>query len=161
MPFSLTLPDFPSSLLKETPFKWLRLKTLFAFHRLTQTFIYRTKNIQKTDSLFISASTKKGMKMSKSIIGSTPKAYIIDAYKIQKSDIQIGITAHLILSATTNAAFIRHAIAEETCKAATWPTISTFVRHYKRNIYDSADAAFQRRKLQHSLDSEDDGPPRK
>lgn len=74
-------------------------------------------------------------------------------------EVPSGITAHFVLSAATSAALNNNASMEEVCKAATWSSISMFVRHYKLDVYSSLDASFGQRVLQHVLPDEDDVPP--
>lgn len=54
-----------------------------------------------------------------------------------------GIAAHSIRSVVTSVASI-----ESICKAATWSSPSTFIRHYKIDQAASSDAAFGRWVLQ-------------
>lgn len=69
------------------------------------------------------------------------------------------ITAHSTRSAATSAALMNRASIEDICKAATWFSASIFVRHYRLNTYNSADAAFGRRVLQQVILTDDITPP--
>lgn len=73
------------------------------------------------------------LKISNLAISHTLKPCIAEAYNIFKVHIPTRITGRLVRSATTNAAFARHATSKEICKAATWSPVSTFIRHYKIN----------------------------
>nr|XP_056713104.1 RNA-binding protein 33 [Euleptes europaea] len=44
--------------------------------------------------------------------------------------------------ASTTAAFDKHSPVDEICRAATWSSVSTFVKHYKISTWSSAQAAF-------------------
>lgn len=80
---------------------------------------------------------------------------------LQASSLEVpaGITAHSTRSTATSAAFKNCASVVKFCKAATWSSDSTFVQHYKLNIFDSADATFGRKVLQQVVAKDSDGPP--
>lgn len=97
--------------------------------------------------------------MSNSAISNAVKSCIKKAYIAQKLPIPGGITAHSTRRAANNAAFNKNASVEEVYRAAMWSSLSTVMRDYKRNIYNSADGAFGRRVFKNVLDYNDGLPP--
>lgn len=70
------------------------------------------------------------------------------------------VVEHLICSVSTNAALIYRAPVDDMCKVATCSSLLTFVKHYRLNLYGSAEAAFCRRVLWHNIPEESNNPPR-
>lgn len=97
--------------------------------------------------------------MSSSAISAAIRSCIREAYAALGLTPPVGIVAHSTRSVATSAAFANHASAEEICRAAAWSSLSTFIRHYKINTRDSADAAFGRRVLQHVITGNDESTP--
>lgn len=97
--------------------------------------------------------------MSNPAISANIRSCIKEAYVSYGLPPPKGITAHSTRSAAMSAAFSNRASLEEICKAAAWFSLSTFVRHYKINTYDSADAAFGRRVLQQVMAETGTSPP--
>lgn len=58
------------------------------------------------------------------------------------------VTAHLTRVAVTTTAFTMTASVEEICRAATWASFSTFVKHYRIDQTAAAEVAFAWRVLQ-------------
>lgn len=71
------------------------------------------------------------------------------AYECQGLRVPTGITAHSSRAAVTSAAFSTRAPIAEICRAETWSSFTTFVRHYR--IDQQIEAAFGRRVLQRVL----------
>lgn len=128
--------------------------------RAQKCYILRTPSIRLTDSLLVNISPPRtGRKVSTSTIGSTIRSCLAEAYKSLNLKIPEGITAHSLHSAANSTASCNRASVEEIRKATTWSSLSTFIRHYEINLYDSADAAFGHRFLQSVLTTDDDLPP--
>lgn len=128
--------------------------------RALKIFLARTKDIRRSDRLFINISPpNRGGQMSTTSIGTTLRSCIQEAYKASKLVPPEGITSHSTRSVATSAAWANRALVEDVCKAATWSSISTFIRHYRLNAYSSADAAFGRRGLQQVTTTHDVIPP--
>lgn len=122
-------------------------------------YLTRTEMIRKKDTLFINiAEPNKGKKTSSSVSFAI-HACIALAYKAVKILVSAGIMAHSTRCTATNAAFACQASVDEVYRAAKWTSISTFIRHYKLDKCNSADAAFGRRVLQHVLPENYDAPP--
>lgn len=152
----LCLPSFCTHPRDVFERKWHTLDV----RRAIKTFLVRTEDIRKTESLFISVSPPNlGQKMSSVAIGSAIRSCIREAYKAAGLEVPKGVTAHSTQSAATSAALSNRASVTEICKAATWTSLSTFVRHYKIDKLDSADAAFGRRVLQQVIAADGDDPP--
>lgn len=128
--------------------------------RSLKAFLIRTETLKKTDSSFINFSTPNlEYKMSSAAIGSVIRSCIKKAYRVSRLEVLKGITAHSTRSAATSVALSKGASVEEICRAATWSSLSTFVRHYKLDKLDSADALFSCRVLQHAIKVDDNDLP--
>lgn len=99
-------------------------------------------------------------KMPKLAISSTIKMCISDACRVLKIYIPSGITGHSKHGTASNLAFARHVFVEKVCRVVLWPSILTFVKHYKLNLYNSADTSFGRRVLQHIVPEDSRVPPK-
>lgn len=128
--------------------------------RALKTFLNRTKDLRRSEHLFINVSPPNlGGRMSTQAIGTAIRSCISEAYKATRRVPPEGITAHSTRSAATSTALVNRASIEDICKAALWSSVSTFIRHYRLNTYSSADAAFGRRVLQQVIASHDVIPP--
>lgn len=147
----LVLPNFcpsPSHRLKWT---WHTLDV----RRALRIYLKRTASFRQSESLFISFQLATlGHKVSSSIVGRWFRATIASAYDIHSLPVPPRITAHSTHSAATSTAWSTQASLEDICRAATWSSLSPFIRHYKLDVYASAEAAFGRRVLQHILRGE-------
>ncbi|XP_060549247.1 uncharacterized protein LOC132712297 [Pantherophis guttatus] len=141
----LVLPDFcprPSHQLERA---WHTLDV----RRALKIYITRTSLHRKTEALFVAFHPSAlGVRVSSVTLGRWIRAAIALAYRHSNSPLPHPITAHSTRSASTSAAWSTQAPLEEVCRAATWTTISPFVRHYRVDSFASADAAFGRRVLQ-------------
>ncbi|XP_042300597.1 uncharacterized protein LOC121918648, partial [Sceloporus undulatus] len=117
--------------------------------RAIKIYLKRTATFRKSESLFVSFQPRsKGKKVSSSTLSRWIKLCILECYKVMNLPPPDGILAHSTRSSSTSAAFSTNAPLSEICRAATWKTPSTFARHYKLDIFQSAEAAFGRRVLQ-------------
>lgn len=117
--------------------------------RTLKIYLTCTASLRKTESLFISFQpTSIGVKAMGPMLGRWIRAMISTAYQRQALPIPQGITAHSTRSAATSAAWFTQAPLEEVCRAATWTSITPFIRHYRVDSFASSDAAFGRRVLQ-------------
>lgn len=152
----LSLPSFCPRPVHALEKKWHSLDV----RRILKIFLTRTASLRCTEMIFINISPPKlGQRMSKASIAATIRACIREAYLSSGLEVPSGISAHSTRSAATNAAYSNRASAEEICRAATWSSLSTFVKHYRLNVYASAEAAFGRRVLQHVMTGDGDAPP--
>ncbi|XP_034272372.1 uncharacterized protein LOC117664972 [Pantherophis guttatus] len=112
-------------------------------------YMKRTATFRKTEALFVSfLPSSMGKKVSSNTVGRWIKACISAAYASQGVKVPSRVLPHSTRSVATSAAWATQASIEEICKAATWSSISSFVKHYKIDSFASADAAFGRRVLQ-------------
>ncbi|XP_058024732.1 uncharacterized protein LOC131191046 [Ahaetulla prasina] len=117
--------------------------------RALKIYIDRTSTFRKTEALFVSFQPLTlGQKVTKSVLARWIRATIATAYESQSLPVPRNITAHSTRSAASSAAWGAQASIDEICRAATWSTPSSFIRHYRVDSYASADAAFGRRVLQ-------------
>ncbi|XP_060546801.1 uncharacterized protein LOC132711537 [Pantherophis guttatus] len=146
----LVLPDFcprPGHRLERS---W----HLLDVRRALKIYISRTAPLRRTEALFVSFQPASiGARVSSVTIGRWIRATIATAYQQQHLPVPPRITAHSTRSAATSAAWATQATLEEVCRAATWTSISPFIRHYRVDSFASADAAFGRRVLQEVLRS--------
>ncbi|XP_061473466.1 uncharacterized protein LOC133380355 [Rhineura floridana] len=144
----LVLPSFCPNPVHPLEKAWHSLDV----RRALKVYISKTKPIQKTDNLFVSFHpTSLGNKVSTSTLARWIKACISLAYASLRLPHPTGVVAHSTRAAATSAAFSRNAPLAEICRAATWSTPNTFIKHYKIDSYASSEAAFGRRVLQHIL----------
>lgn len=81
-------------------------------------------------------------KVTSSTIGRWMKACISKALEVQAWPVLRQITAHSTRSVATTAAWATQAPIEGICRAVTWSSPSPFIRHYKLEVYASAEALF-------------------
>ncbi|KAM4749122.1 uncharacterized protein WCC33_006551 [Rhinophrynus dorsalis] len=111
-------------------------------------YLDRTKEFRQTEALFIHFFGKyKGKPASKASISRWIKECIKLAYEEAKAKVPENLTAHSTRSLSTSWAAKAEASATEICKAATWASIYTFIRHYEVDVLASADAKFGRKIL--------------
>ena len=102
-----------------------------------------TKTLRKTDSLFILHSgARKGHRATRRTIARWLKEAIEQAYRIGGIQIPEGIRAHSTRSMATSQAERAGATPEQICKAATWSSFATFVRHYRVDLWSAKDQTF-------------------
>lgn len=122
--------------------------------RALRVYLDRTAGFRLSDALFVSHGTQNlGRKVTKSTIAYWVKQCIFKAYEAQGLAPPRAVTAHSTRSAATTTAFSTRASVEEICRAATWSSFSTFVRHYRMDQAASAEAAFGRRVLQQVVEA--------
>lgn len=127
---------------------------LLDVRRALRIYLSRTAPLRKTEALFVSFQPETvGARVSSPTLGRWIRATIATAYQQLKLPVPRNITAHSTRSAATSAAWATRAPLEEVCRAATWTSISPFIRHYRVDAFASADAAFGRRVLQAVLSS--------
>ncbi|XP_042302565.1 uncharacterized protein LOC121919745 [Sceloporus undulatus] len=127
--------------------------------RAIKIYLKRTATFRRSESLFVSfRPNSKGKKVSRPTLARWIKQCIVQCYKSLKLQPPADITAHSTRSAATSAALSTNAPLAEICRAATWKSPSTFTRHYKLDLFQSSEAAFGRRVLQHVLSDPPSAP---
>ncbi|XP_040195283.1 uncharacterized protein LOC120928241 [Rana temporaria] len=138
------LPSFCSSPQgdQEKKFSFLDVRrTLLAYLEVTKTF-------RKTDALFVLFSgTHKGKGASKATLARWIKQAISESYKIREVPTPF-VTAHSTRALAASWAERAGASPEQICKAATWSSYSTFIKHYRLDLLSAQDQAFGRKVLQ-------------
>lgn len=141
----IILPSFcphPKKALEKT---WHTLDV----RRALYTYIKRTQEFRLSDSLFIAFHTSsRGKKVSASTLSRWIRSCILTCHSLAGASPTGPVYAHSTRSASTSAALSTNASLAEICKAATWSSVSTFVRHYRLDSTQSSEAAFGRRVLQ-------------
>lgn len=156
MGLDIALPSFCPHPWHPQERKWHTLDV----RRALKFYLKRTEAIQNTDRLLINISPPRlGDKMSSSPISGALRSCIKEAYIVLYLSPPIGIMAHSTRSAATSAAFANRTSAEEICRVAAWSSLSTFIRHYRINVWDSEDASFGRRVLQQVIQTDGESPP--
>ncbi|XP_034289059.2 uncharacterized protein LOC117674930 [Pantherophis guttatus] len=126
--------------------------------RALKYYLSRTAEFRKSEALLVSfLPSTMGQKVSSATIGRWIKLCISAAYKLKGSQVPGGIVPHSTRSAATSVAWAAQASIDEICRAATWSSISSFIRHYRLDTFASADAAFGRRVLQAIIPSRGQG----
>lgn len=117
--------------------------------RALQIYIKQTPSFRKMESLFVSSQPASlGAKVIPSILGHWIWACIAKSYEVQALPLPKSIMAHSTRNAATSVAWATQASLEEVCHAAIWSSLSPFIRHYKLDVYTSAEVAFGRWVLQ-------------
>lgn len=141
----LVLPDFCPNPAHALERQWRTLDV----RRALRIYLKRTSPFRRTESLFVSFQPSSlGSKVTSTTLGRWIRACIAKSYEMHALPRPENITAHSTRSAATSAAWATQASLEEVCRAATWSSPSPFIRHYKLDVYASAEAAFGRRVLQ-------------
>lgn len=131
---------------KEREWHCLDVRRALSFH------IERTKDWRKSEALFVSfRKSSLGLQISTSTLSRWVKGCIILAYKANGLLPPEGIVAHSLRGAATMAVYRSFPSLETICRAATWKSVHSFTRHYRVDKLASAEAAFGRRVLQHTL----------
>lgn len=131
---------------KEKVFHCLDVRRALSF------YLDRTKEVRKTESLFVSfRNSSMGKPVSTSTLSRWIRECIALAYKSSGVEVPLGICAHSLRSASTSVAYRYFPSLETVCRAATWSSVHTFTKHYRVDKRASAEAAFGRVVLQQVL----------
>ncbi|XP_077349244.1 uncharacterized protein LOC143997483 [Lithobates pipiens] len=128
---------------KETSFHTLDVR------RTLLSYLERTESFRRSDSLFVLFSgRKKGFQASKVTLARWLKLAISEAYSQAGLSPPAGICAHSTRALASTWAERAGATPEQICKAATWSSFHTFVKHYRLDLTSASDQAFGRKVLQ-------------
>ncbi|XP_068091050.1 uncharacterized protein [Hyperolius riggenbachi] len=112
-------------------------------------YLDRSKQWRKSDALFVLFGGRfKGKQASKSTIARWIRQTIALAYSQQGKLLPSSIKAHSTRAVSASWAEKAGASIEQICRAATWSSQNTFVRHYRLDIAASSDLSFGRKVLQ-------------
>ena len=141
----IILPSFCPNPSREQEVKFHSLDV----RRCVLHYLEVTKTLRKTDSLFILHSgARQGHRATRRTIARWLKEAIEKAYSLGGIPIPEGIKAHSTRSMAASQAERAGATPEQTCKAATWSSFATFVRHYRVDLWSAKDQTFGRKVLQ-------------
>lgn len=141
----IVLPNFCPDPRHSSERRWHTLDV----RRALKHYLRRTESIRKTEALLVSfLPSSLGQKVSSTTVGRWLKSCISEAYGLRGAPVPEGILPHSTRSAATSAAWATQASVDDICRAATWSSLSSFVRHYRLDLFASADASFGRRVLQ-------------
>ncbi|KAE8585826.1 hypothetical protein XENTR_v10021466 [Xenopus tropicalis] len=111
--------------------------------RCLQVYIDRTKSLRKSQRLFVvPAGSRKGEAAAKSTLSSWIVKTILQAYKEQGRSSPRAVRAHSTRSIAASWAVEAGVSVESICRAATWASTNTFIKHYKLDVLSAADAQF-------------------
>ncbi|XP_077343459.1 uncharacterized protein LOC143988068 [Lithobates pipiens] len=112
-------------------------------------YLELTKAFRRSDSLFVLFSgARKGCKASRRTIARWLRVAIEQAYSAAGKEIPVGIKAHSTRAMAASQAERAGATPEQICKAATWSSYSTFVKHYRVDLVSAGEQTFGRKVLQ-------------
>ena len=108
-----------------------------------------TNPFRRSDSLFVLfGGNKRGQQASRGTLARWLKLAIREAYLQSGLTPPEGIRAHSTRALATSWAERAGATPEQICRAATWSSFHTFVRHYRLDLASASDQAFGRKVLQ-------------
>ncbi|XP_040203676.1 uncharacterized protein LOC120935688 [Rana temporaria] len=140
----VVLPSFCSNPSGEREFKFSTLDV-----RCILQYLELTRGFRKSDSLFVLFSgTRKGQKASRRTIARWLRLVIGQAYSLTGREVPTGIKAHSTRAVATSQAERAGATPDQICKAATWSSYATFVKHYRVDLVSAGEQAFGRKVLQ-------------
>lgn len=117
--------------------------------RALRHYIRWTVSFCKTEALLVSFHpASMGQKISPTTVGCWIKACISLAYETKAQPPLTKILPHSTRSAATSVVWATQTLMADICHAATWSSLSPFIRYYKVDLYASAEASFGRWILQ-------------
>ncbi|XP_040179758.1 uncharacterized protein LOC120913681 [Rana temporaria] len=141
----VVLPSFCSNPSGEREFKFSTLDV----RRCILQYLELTRAFRKSDSLFVLFSgTRKGQKASRRTIARWLRLVIGQAYSLSGREVPTGIKAHSTRAVATSQAERAGATPDQICKAATWSSYATFIKHYRVDLVSAGEQAFGRKVLQ-------------
>lgn len=94
-------------------------------------YLHRTRFSDRHSALFVSYSKRNlGERVSSQRLSRWVVGLICLCYSLSKVPLPIQISAHSTRAMAASQAFLRGIPLHEICKAATWRTPTTFIRHY-------------------------------
>ncbi|XP_068103054.1 uncharacterized protein [Hyperolius riggenbachi] len=112
-------------------------------------YLQRSKSWRKSNALLVLFAGKfRGKQASRPTIARWIKQAIALSYFHQGKQLVSTIRAHSTRAVSTSWAERAGATIEQICKAATWSSHNTFVKHYKLDVLSNSDLCFGRKVLQ-------------
>ncbi|XP_071989492.1 uncharacterized protein [Engystomops pustulosus] len=141
----ITLPSFCENPSSSKEASW----HLLDVRRIVLAYLQATEPWRIDNNLFIQFQGKnKGKRASKTSIARWLKLAISTCYTMQGKEVPTNLKAHSTRAMSTSWAEKRGASLEQICKAATWASPSTFIKHYRLDLPCSQDLSFGRKVLQ-------------
>ncbi|KAG8566962.1 hypothetical protein GDO81_013445 [Engystomops pustulosus] len=141
----ITLPSFYENPSSNDEASW----HLLDVRRVVLAYLQATEPWRIDHNLFIQFQGKnKGRKASKISIARWLKSAISTCYTLQGKEVPSSLKAHSTRAMSASWAERRGASLEQICKAATWASTSTFIKHYRLDLPSSQDLSFGRKVLQ-------------
>ncbi|XP_071978779.1 uncharacterized protein [Engystomops pustulosus] len=141
----ITLPSFCEDPSSNEEASW----HLLDVRRVVLAYLQATEPWRRDHNLFIQFQGKnKGKKASKTSIARWLKLAISTCYTLQGKEVPTNLRAHSTRAMSASWAERRGASLEQICKAATWASPSTFIKHYRLDLPGSQDLSFGRKVLQ-------------
>ncbi|XP_068114992.1 uncharacterized protein [Hyperolius riggenbachi] len=112
-------------------------------------YLERSNAWRKSDEIFVLFAGKtRGNRASKTTLARWIKQTIVSAYQIRGKTLTSSVRAHSTRGISTSWAERAGASIEQICRAATWSSHNTFVKHYRLNVSAATDLSFGRKVLQ-------------
>ncbi|XP_071967906.1 uncharacterized protein [Engystomops pustulosus] len=141
----IILPSFCSNPTSSREAEWHTLDV----RRMVLKYLQSTEEWRVDNNLFIQfQGPNKGKKASKITIARWLKMAISKCYNLQNKPVPLNIKAHSTRAMSTSWAERRGATLDQICRAATWASQNTFIKHYRLDIPKNKDLAFGRKVLQ-------------
>ncbi|XP_041429586.1 uncharacterized protein LOC121397229 isoform X1 [Xenopus laevis] len=111
--------------------------------RCLQMYIEKTRALRKSERLFvIPGGSRKGQAASKPTLSRWIVKAISKAYEVQGRASPGEVRAHSARSMAASWAAEAGVSSEAICKAATWASSNTFIKHYKLDVFSASDKKF-------------------
>ncbi|XP_078247020.1 uncharacterized protein LOC144588309 [Pogona vitticeps] len=108
-------------------------------------YISRTKDFRKVQRLFLCYyGQRKGTAASTSTLSRWLVSTISLAYELQHKPLPENLRAHSTRAVATSTALLRGVDIPNICRAATWSSVSTFIKHYRLDLRAKNETRFGR-----------------
>uniref|UniRef100_A0ABM5G4K6 Uncharacterized protein n=1 Tax=Pogona vitticeps TaxID=103695 RepID=A0ABM5G4K6_9SAUR len=108
-------------------------------------YISRTKDFRKVQRLFLCYyGQRKGTAASTSTLSRWLVSTISLAYELQHKPLPENLRAHSTRAVATSTALLRGVDIPDICRAATWSSVSTFIKHYRLDLRAKNETRFGR-----------------
>ena len=108
-------------------------------------YITRTKDFRKVQRLFLCFyGQRKGFAASSSTLSRWLVSTISLAYELQHKPLPEGLCGNSTRTVATSTALMRGIDITDICRAATWSSVSTFIKHYRLDLRAKNDTKFGR-----------------
>ena len=120
--------------------------------RTISAYLQRTSEFRQSEALFLQfQGPNKGKKASKSSLARWIRDTIKHCYFLENKESPLLLKAHSTRSTAASWAERYHVPMDQICKAATWASPNTFIKHYRIDVVSSEGSAFGSRVLQGAI----------